>query len=63
MDKFTVSYLLIVSLAFLGWSSFKIRKAFGRKAAIFWMISIIIWFVVIVAIFYIFMKLLTINKI
>ena len=63
MDKFTVSYVLIVSLAFLGWSSFKIRKAFGKKTAIFWAVAIIVYFVIIAAIFYAFMKLMTINKI
>ena len=58
MDKFTVSYLLIVSLAYLGWSSFKIWKAFGKKIAIFWIVAMIIWFCLIGIVLFIMLKFL-----
>ena len=58
MDKFTVSYLLVVSLTYLGWSTFKIWRAFGKKEAIFWIVAMIIWFSLISIMFFIFLKLL-----
>ncbi len=58
MDKFTVFYLIVVSLIFLGWSSFKIRKELGKKEAIFWIVAMIIWFSLISIVFFIFLKFL-----
>ncbi len=59
VDRYTIAYVLTISLAFLGWSSFEIKKAFGRKAAMFWAILIIVWFVVVTMLCVLFMKLLT----
>ena len=63
MDKFTVSYVLVVSLAYLGWSSFKLYKAFGKRFAISWAIAMIVWFVFLPLVLFLALKLFDIHLI